>query len=270
MPSSEPGFRNLRLNQRVAATSRFMSLGIWNDNKALPSLDALSKGRITAGLDLSKKSDLSALVLDAYWENEHHIFAYFWKPGDMIQAHKRKDRVPYDTWVKQGLIEATPGKVINYEFIAKKVHEIHLMYHISELRFDRWRIDDFILALDKVGCESYIKKPKKKGETTKEEYHNDDALCMVNHGQGEKDMNPAIEAVEDVFVESRARHGGNAVMTMCASNAVVVEGPTGLRKFEKHKSTGRIDGMVAMAMAMKGAELPDIEENKEQPMPIFI
>ena len=269
MPSSEPGFRNLRLNQRISTNSPFMSIGVWTKNNAIPSLDALSKGRITAGLDLSKKSDLSALVLDAYWENEHHIFAYFWKPADLIMEHKKKDRVPYDTWVKEGLIETTPGKVINYEFIAKKVHEIHLMYHISELRFDRWRIDDFILALDKVECESYIKKPKKKGEKIKEEYHNDGALCMVNHGQGEKDMDPAIEAVEDVFVESRARHGGNKVMTMCASNAVTVEGATGLRKFEKHKSTGRIDGMVAMAMAMKGAELPEIEDNS-QPAVIFI
>lgn len=262
MPSSEPGFRNLRLNQRVAATSRFMALGIWNDNSALPSLDALSKGRITAGLDLSGKNDLSSLVLDAFWEKEHHLFAYFWKPGDMIMAHKKKDRVPYDTWVKQGLIEATPGKVIDYEYIALKVQELHVLHHISELRFDRWRIEDFQKALDKVGCESHIKG--------KEEPESDESLCLVPHGQGYKDMNPAIESVEDIFTESRARHGGNAVLTMCVSNTVVEKDPAGNRKFEKHKSTGRIDGTVAMAMSMNGAELPDTEDNKSQPMPVFL
>ena len=262
MPSSEPGFRNLRLNQRVAATARFMALGAWNDNNALPKIDALSKGRITAGLDLSGKNDLSALVIDAFWEFEHNLFSYFWKPGDMIQAHKKKDRVPYDIWVKQGLIEAKPGKTIDYEYIALKVQELHVLHHIDELRFDRWRIEDFQKALDKIGCESHIKD--------KEEPESDESLCLVPHGQGYKDMNPAIEAVEDVFTESRARHGGNAVLTMCVSNTVVDKDPAGNRKFEKHKSTGRIDGTVAMAMAMNGAELPDIEETKEQPMPIFL
>lgn len=258
MPSSEPGFRNLRLNQRIAATARFMALGVWNNNKALPNLDALSKGRITAGLDLSGKNDLSSLVLDALWEKEHNLFAYFWKPADMIMAHKKKDKVPYDTWVKQGLIEAKPGKTIDYEYIALKVQELHVLHHIDELRFDRWRIEDFQRALNKVECESHIKD--------KEEPQSDESLCLVPHGQGYKDMNPAIEAVEDVFTESRARHGNNAVLTMCVSNTVVEKDPAGNRKFEKHKSTGRIDGCVAMAMAMNGAELPEV---KDEGLPVI-
>jgi phage terminase large subunit-like protein len=121
MPSSEPGFRNLRLNQRISVNSHFMSPGVWKKNSAIPDPDALSKGRITAGLDLSGKNDLSALVLDACYERYHNLFAYFWKPADLIQEHKKKDRVPYDTWIDQGYIEACPGKVIDYEYIAQKV-----------------------------------------------------------------------------------------------------------------------------------------------------
>ena len=83
-------------------------------------------------------------------------------------------------------------------------------------------------------------------------------------------MNPAIESIDDVFTEGKARHNNHPVLYMCASNAVVEMDPAGGRKFAKHKSTGRIDGMVAMAMAMNGAELPEDSGPKVQPMPIFV
>jgi phage terminase large subunit-like protein len=262
MPSSEPGFRNLRLNQRISATARFMSIGTWKANGKIQNNDALFKGRITAGLDLSGKNDLSSLILDAYYKKEHNIFSYFWTPLDNIKERGKRDRVPYNLWVDQGFLEGKPGKTIDYEYIAQKVDELHGLYSIDELRFDRWRIEDFQRALNKIGCENHI--------VGKEEPESSTSLCLVPHGQGFKDMNPSIETVDDIFTESRANHNNHPVLTMCAANAVVELDPAGNRKFAKHKSTGRIDGMVAMAMAVNGAELPDIEEDRIQPMPIFI
>lgn len=261
MPSAEHGFRNLRLNQRVSATARFMSIDVWKANGGKQNPDSLSKGRITAGLDLSGKNDLSSLVLDAFWENQHNLFSYFWTPLDNLKDREHSDRVPYSLWVKQGFVEGVPGKTINYNYIAQKVAEIHWLHGIDELRFDRWRIDDFQRELNNIGCESYIKD--------KEEPKDSSSLCLVQHGQGWKDMNPAIEAVDDVFTETKARHNGHPVLTMCASNAVVEVDPTGARKFAKHKSVGRIDGMIAMAMACNKAELPE-DEKPEMPIPIFI
>jgi len=262
MPSAEGGFRNLRLNQRISATSRFMSNKIWKENGEKQNPDALTNGRITAGLDLSGKNDLSSLVVNAFYEKTHNIFSYFWTPLDNAKERSKQDRVPYLLWIKQGFIEGVPGKTIDYEYIAKKVAEIHWMHHIDELRFDRWRIDDFQRALNNIGCESYVKD--------KEDPPTGDALCLVNHGQGYKDMTPAIESIEDIFTESKARHNNHPVLTMCAANAVVEFDPADNRKFAKHKSTGRIDGIVAMAMALNGSELPDIVENRVQPMPIFV
>jgi phage terminase large subunit-like protein len=239
-----------------------MSSSVWKSNGGLQNNDAIFKGRITAGLDLSGKNDLSALVLDAYYKKEHNIFSYFWTPLDNIKERSKQDRVPYQLWVEQGFLEGVPGKTINYEYIAQKVNELHGMHHINELRFDRWRIEDFQRALNKIGCENHIQG--------KDELQSENSLCLVGHGQGFKDMNPAIEAVEDVFTESRARHNNHPVLTMCAANAVVELDPADSRKFAKHKSTGRIDGIVALAMAMSGAELPDEEEKREQPIPVFI
>ena len=263
MPSSEHGFRNLRLNQRVAATSRFMSQTVWKQNGGSQVELALENGRITAGLDLSGKNDLSALVLDAFYQGIHHIYAYFWTPLDNLEERIKGDRAPYGLWVEQGFLVGVPGKVIDYVYIAKQVAEIHYRYGIDELRFDRWRIGDFTRALDKIGCTWYLKD---KDETP----YGGTPLCLVEHGQGYKDMNPAIEAVDDVFTDGRGRHDNHPVLTMCAANTVVEQDPAGNRKFAKHKSNGRIDGMVAMAMAMHDAELPEYEEVREQPLPTFI
>jgi len=261
MPSAEHGFRNLRLNQRVSATARFMSIDVWKANSGKQDIDSLSKGRITAGLDLSGKNDLSSLVLDAFWEKQHNLFSYFWTPLDNLKEREHTDRVPYRLWVEQGFIEGVPGKTINYKYIAQKVFDFHNMYHIDEFRFDRWRIEDFQRELTDIGCESHIKDKEEPKDST--------SLCLVPHGQGFKDMSPAIEAVEDIFTETKARHNGHPVLTMCASNAVVAIDPTLARKFEKHKSVGRIDGMVAMAMACNKAELPE-DEPQEMPLPTFI
>ena len=263
MPSAENGFRNLRLNQRVAQTTRFMTQTVWQNNSGEQAELALLNGRITAGLDLSGKNDLSALVLDAFYERKHHIFAYFWTPLDNLDERIKGDRVPYGLWIDQGLLNGVPGKVIDYVYIAKQVAEIHYQYGIAELRFDRWRIGDFTRALDKIGCTWYLKD---KDEVPYE----GNPLCLKEHGQGYKDMNPAIEAVDDVFTDGRARHNSHPVLTMCAANTVVEVDPAGNRKFAKHKSNGRIDGMVAMAMAMHDAELPELEEAVEQPLPTFI
>lgn len=267
MPSYEPGFRNLRLNQRISATARFMGPGTWKRNGAKPNPDALFKGRITAGLDLSGKNDLSALILDAYYQDHwsddetgrdqkyyHNIFCHFWTPLDNIKERQKKDRVDYPLWVKQGYLNGVPGKTINYRYIAQEIADLHALYGIDELRFDRWRIEDLQREFENIGCETYIKD--------KEESPTDTALCLAPHGQGYKDMNPAIEAIEDAFTDTKARHGMHPVLTMCVANAVVQTDPTNARKFEKHKSTGRIDGAVSLAMAMHGAELP--EENNEQ------
>jgi len=252
MPSAENNFRNLRLNQRVSMTEHFLSPTMWKACGAEPDPEALEHGEIYAGLDLSGKNDLTALVLDAIWDRKHHFFPYFWTPNDNIHERGDRDRIPYALWRDQGYLEAKPGKTIDYRWVAHKVAEIHGKHHIHELRFDRWRIEDFQRELDDIGCDCYIKD--------KEEPQSDDALCLVPHGQGYKDMNPAVESIEDIITEERAYHGNHPVLTMCASNVVIQKDPAGSRKFAKDKSTGRIDGLVAMAMACNGADLPEHEE----------
>ena len=114
----------------------------------------------------------------------------------------------------------------------------------SGLKFDRWRIEDMLRELREIGVECWI-------DGKEEPYPN--GLRMIMHGQGYQDMNPAVEALEDALSEGKMRHGMHPVLTMCASNVRVQQDPSGNRKFDKIKSTGRIDGIVALAMAINGA-----------------
>lgn len=86
-------------------------------------------------------------------------------------------------------------------------------------------------------------------------------LPLVPFGQGFKDMSPAIDTLESQLLNGQLRHGMHPVLTMCAANAVITKDPAGNRKFEKHKATGRIDGMVALAMALGIAESAEIPLN---------
>ena len=85
-----------------------------------------------------------------------------------------------------------------------------------------------------------------------------DGLCLIPHGQGFKDMNPAVEVLEDLLTDKKLRHGMHPVLTWCASNVRIQSDPAGGRKFDKLRSTGRIDGIVALAMALNGATTQEV------------
>lgn len=236
MPAREAAYRNLVLNQRVNQQNPLIAPAVWKLNGREPLDDAFKKGKVRIGLDLSARHDLTAIVYRATWEGETHVRAEFFVPADGLVDRSLRDRVPYDVWTRQGLITATPGASVDYEYVAKRLCELCDDYDVEEIAFDRWRIDVLKAELVRLNVE----------------------LPLIPHGQGFKDMSPAIDVLEGELLNGRLRHGMNPVLTMCAANAVVDTDPAGNRKLNKAKSTGRIDGIVALAMAL-GSELKDPE-----------
>jgi phage terminase large subunit-like protein len=245
MPSAEASFRNLYLNQRIDSSAHFITPSVWKANGGEADMELFEGAECFGGLDLSAKNDLTALVFvvqdaDGVWS----VLPCFWTPADNIREREARDRVPYTTWVKQGFLEAVPGKTIDYRYVARALADFWGRFHIKGVKFDRWRVSDLQRALQEEGVDAWIDgqdEPLSGG------------LRLVPHGQGFRDMNPAVEIVEDLLIEGRIRHGMHPVLTMCASNTRVQSDPAGGRKFDKLKSTGRIDGMVALAMALNGA-----------------
>jgi phage terminase large subunit-like protein len=142
-----------------------------------------------------------------------------------------RDRVPYDVWRDKGQIIATPGQTVDYGFVAHKIGERAAQFEVCDLAYDRWRIDLLQSELDARGVN----------------------VTLSPFGQGFKEMSPAVEDLESAVLNGTIRVKSNPVLRWNASSAVLEEDPAGNRKFTKRRATGRIDGIVALAMAVHRA-----------------
>lgn len=233
MFSAQNTFRLLCLNQRVNMTSPLIGKDAW---MRCAGDAGLEEGEdIYLALDLSAKTDLTALV-GVSAENGSRIGAWFWKPEDTLEDHERRDRVAYREWVSRGWIEAIPGRSIHPRAVAMAIAELTQTYNVLGLAYDRWSIDNLLREFDGVGLEASI----------------EDGIGLRLHpwGQGFKDMSPAIDALETAIMHGELVHSGNLVLTWNVANAVATMDPAGGRKLDKTKTRFRIDGAVALAMAL--------------------
>jgi phage terminase large subunit-like protein len=237
MPAEEPKFRNLYLNQRVAPVSSLLSRKEW---AACQGPAEFTDGEaVYLGLDLSSVNDLTALVMVSATAPVR-VRPFFWKPEAWLAEHSHRDfgagNARYEEWHKAGFLGQSPGKTIDHLVVAKKVAELVAQYDVRGLAYDRWRINDFLRVLDQVGLAA------QEGEG--------DGLRLEPWGQGFRDMAPAIDALELVVIERQIIHPGNPVLTWNVANAKAVNDAAGNRKLDKDKARFRIDGAVAMSMAV--------------------
>lgn len=244
MPSAENTFRNLNLNQRVSTVSPFVAKQTWDS--CLGELPPIYEcDEVWAGLDLSARTDLTACVFVGRRDDKFYAYPVVWTPEVGLVDRAKRDRVPYDLWVKQGYMFTTPGATVDYEYVAKHIGEVASDVKILHaIAFDRWRIDVFKKECDKLGLE----------------------LPLVPFGQGFKDMSPALDTVEAQLLNARIIHNNNPALNMAAANAVVVKDPAGGRKLDKSKATNRIDPMVALTMA---CGVSNFEETKQATYNIY-
>ncbi|MDR2725022.1 MAG: terminase large subunit [Candidatus Adiutrix sp.] len=227
MPTKEAAFRNLYLNQRVDSSPSFIRPADWKACGEAVEPQELFGRPCWAGLDLSATQDLTALEL-FFPDDGGAVLSYFWLPAEGIRDRADQDRVPYDVWAKQGHLELTPGRAVDRGFIVRRLAGVAADYDIKAIGYDRWRMNEVKKILDEEGI----------------------SLPLVEFGQGLKDMAPAIDELERLILAGKLKHGGHPVLTMCTANVKIEPDAAGNRKFSKKRSTGRIDGMVALAMAV--------------------
>lgn len=227
MPSREAAFRNLVLNQRVEASAPFVTKSVWSQSGDAPDF----KGVVYGGLDLSEVNDLTSLELVTVNGGFYNIKSHFWLPGEGLEERSRQDRVPYDIWAKQGYLNTTPGKSIEYEYIAQFLAKLFKEHDVRKIAFDRYNMRHLKPWLLKAGLSEALIEDR-----------------FQDFGQGFVSMSPALRNLESLLLNAKLRHGNHPVLTMCAANAIVKMDEAGNRKLDKKKSRGRIDGMVALAM----------------------
>lgn len=226
MPTFEPAFRNLYLNQRVDAEPKAINPAEWEACGAPVDVTALAGRRCYGGLDLSSTRDLSALVL-YFPDDGGAVLSFSWCPKDNLAEREEVDRVPYRTWAKQGHIAATPGRAIDKRFIAAALGQIASRFDVRGIAFDRFAFVDLQVILNSEGV----------------------TLPLVEWGQGFRSMGPAVDAFETAMLSGQLRHAMHPLLRWCAGNMIYETDPAGARKPSKNRSIDRIDPMVALIMA---------------------
>jgi phage terminase large subunit-like protein len=245
-PSAEAAFKALELNMRVDGSQALVNSADWKACYQPMDIAALRRFPCYGGLDLSNRLDLTALTLSWVLDGGAKVFtqSWFWmpkgEPGD-IETKEKRDGAQYLAWLKKDWIKATPGKSVSYREVINDIALITAGHDLKAIAFDRYRIDEFKREMEYAGIE----------ETT---------FKLIEHGQGFKDMTPAVEALEERVVSHTLLHDANPVTTYCLRNVRVIQDPAGNRKFDKRDRNRRIDGAVTLAMSLSAiakAEKPD-------------
>ncbi len=232
-PAEEIQFRQFHLCQWTNTAVRWMPMDKWDACRDDYSMDDLLGRPCYGGLDLSSTSDLTALVLvfpPTADDPQYRVLAYFWLPEETIPLRVRRDHVPYDIWQRQNIILTTEGDVVHYGFIEQFIVNLGRVFNIREIAVDRWNASMMVQALQ------------------------DDGFTMVPFGQGFKDMSNPTKDLMRLVLEQSLRHDGHPILRWCMDNVYVRTDPAGNIKPDKEKSTEKIDGVVALVMALDRAQ----------------
>lgn len=229
-PARVNNFLRFRLNIWTSQISKWLPMDKWAKCNGPVDAEEL-KGRVCfGGLDLSSSIDLSsfAQVFPPKHEDEKwKILMKYYMPQDNVQERVKKDNVKYDVWIREGLITITPGNVIDYEFIRKDIIQASHDYQLQELAYDPWRATETAVKLE-----------------------NDEGITVVEHRQGFKSMSEPTKHLLEYTMAGKLAHGGHKVLAWNADNLAVKIDAAENVKPEKDKSNERIDGIVALIMAL--------------------
>jgi phage terminase large subunit-like protein len=219
-PSFESTFRRLHLNQWVGTAETWIPDEVWMRGEGAPVLE----GDCFGGLDLANVRDVAAFVL--YFPGSQSTACWFWVPEEVVDDRSRKEGINYRTWVDAGLIRTTPGNAIDHRIIKQDIQEISEKYDIKGIAFDRWGAVEIVRDLLEEG------------------------FPMDQFGQGYASMSAPTKELEKMIVSGELQHGGNPVLRWMVSNVMIEEDPAANIKINKKKSREKVDGIVALVMAI--------------------
>jgi phage terminase large subunit-like protein len=225
-PSKLNSFLRYRLNVWTTQDTRWISPDVWS--KCGKPLDAdLEKREWYAGLDLASTTDLSAFVMVSQAsDGTFDVMPFFWVPEQNAAERTIKDKVDYLGWIRDGYLRATDGNCTDYDVIRRDINELAKKYNIRQVGIDRWNATQLSQQLQ------------------------GDGINVVGYGQGYASMTSPCRQLEMLSMSERIRHANHPVLSWMAANVAVQTDHQGNMKCSKAKSTERIDGIVALVMAL--------------------
>lgn len=224
-PAALNSFLRLHMNVWTQAETRWLDPDMWAACNGRTDIEILRNEPCYAGLDLSSTTDISALVLK--FPRTGDVLSWFWIPEDEMEKRERRDRVPFSSWVRMGFVEATPGNVIDYEYIKERIRAVAKEFRgLKEIGYDPWNATQIGIQLEEEG------------------------FAVVPVRQGYQTLSPAAKELEREYLSGELKHGGNPVLKWMASNVVLSVDPAENIKPDKSRSSERIDGIVALCIAI--------------------
>jgi phage terminase large subunit-like protein len=231
------------LNQWTEQAERWIDMAAWDACAGPVDLERLRGRPCFGGLDLSTTTDVTALAWvfpPGHDDDPWRALSRYFVPAENLRKRAERDRVPYDLWAAQGFIEATPGNVVDYGAIEQRILADSALFQIRDVAYDPWNATHIALHLQ------------------------DEGASMVEFRQGFRSMAAPTRELEKLIVSRKLAHGANSVTRWMASNVAVAQDPAGNLKPAKDKSTERIDGIVALIMAIGRAMVA-----QQEPQPSY-
>ena len=223
--AEENTFRRLHLNQRTEQCVRWLQLEQWDKCGGALDLDVLRGSRCYAGLDLANTTDIAALVL-FFPDCGNAVLPFCWIPEKKIET-ARADRVPYEKWRKQGVIEVCRGECIDQEQIRNRINDLGAEYGFREIGCDPFQAWKIMTELRGDGFE------------------------ITDVRQSFQSFSPACKELEMLVIREEIRHGGHPVLRWMAQNITVEIDSCGNFRPSRSNSASKIDAMVSLLMAMR-------------------
>jgi phage terminase large subunit-like protein len=235
MTSALNAFLQKELNTWVHGEIKWMPMDDWRLCRgpvaSLDLPDYLAGRPCYSGLDMSSTLDITSLthVFPPLTEEEAwFVVCRFWIPEDNLVERCKNDGVPYDQWRDQEYLTATPGNVIDYDWILDEIEQDAEQFQIMSIPFDRWNAEFLVQMLEKKGLN----------------------IPVFNFGQGYKSMSPPMKELERLVIRHKLAHGDNPVLNWMADNVIATTDPAGNIKPDKSKSKEKIDGIVTLLMGL--------------------
>ncbi len=271
-PEDERLFRWLRLNQWLTTKlTSWLPLDLFDQTVGEWSRADLLGKDCYLGLDLSATTDLTALAVLFPPQGDikdWRVFWHCWLPEIGIEERVKKDRIPYDTWAKQGYLTLTRGDVVDYTEIKRTILEIKKFYNVIEVPSDRAMAAMLLQELEKedLVCVDVpqtfasLTDPMNQVEILlkgQAGWSFDDAREDAKEDAQEETDIPTVPT--DHLKQGRMTHENNPVARWCFGNTSIAKNGQGYIKFVKeHKGRGvdrtkRIDLVAAWVDAMARA-----------------
>jgi len=240
-------FKVKNLNIWVRQSKSWFDVQLWRQGRREIDLERLKGKTCFAGMDLSTKWDLTCvgyLFPVQPGLNENVFIANYYCPEDGIEFRANRDKVPYREWAAEGWLTATPGNVIDYDYIRTDIQSADEIYNVVSLFYDPKFATETATKLTEIGVNCVAMKQTLWQFT--------EPIMKVEEWCGKGELNKGMCPILDWMFE----------------NVTLRRNASGLIMFDKDKSREKIDGMVTLAMCIAGM-LEDQKQYSNAPVLSF-